>query len=166
MPYYILYVISFIGLLVLLMIHDNRKENDTNILQSQGIIAVALALSLAFGFFCLICLLGWGLVKIPILWWTNSDQSQRLNKLMFGISVCDDKIINQQNKVNKLITITNEIQVESEIDLYKRMMIQNIESFTIDMQEYNFAPKSNSFLDMDTKTKEKYIRHGTESTYS
>lgn len=57
--------------------------------------AVALALSLAFGFFCLICLLGWGLIKIPILWWKTSDYKELLNNLLFDISVLEDKIIDQ-----------------------------------------------------------------------
>lgn len=46
------------------------------------------------------------------------------------------------------------------------MMKQTIETFTIDMQEFNFAPRSGSFLDMDTKTKEKYTKHGKPSTYA
>jgi hypothetical protein len=63
-------------------------------------------------------------------------------------------------KVNKLVNITNEITVESEIDLYKRMMQSHIESFTVDMQQYDFSMRKGSFLDIDTKTQEKYIKLG------
>lgn len=92
-PYFVLYCISFIGLLIILFLHDNRYKNDKNILESQGIIAVAIALNLAFSFFCLVCLLGYALVKIPSHWWRDADFKNKLNRLLFDISNFDEKII-------------------------------------------------------------------------
>ena len=165
-PYYIMYTFSFVGLLILLYFIDARSDTDVNILEAQGILAVIIALSLAFGFLCLVTLLGYALVKIPLQFWISSNFETKLPRLLFKISVYEDRIIDQQNQVNKLVNITNLINVEPEIDLYKRMMLQNIKEFTTDMQEYDFALRSGSFLDMDTKMHDKYIKPGEEASYS
>lgn len=165
-PFYILYCLSFIGLLVVLLFLDNTYSKETNILDSQGILAVLQALSLAFGFFCLVCLLGYALVKIPISWWQEADLPRKLEKLLFEISLYEDKIIDQQNKVNKLVNIVNEISVEPEIELFKRMMTNEIELFVVDMQQYDFNLRAGSFLDIDTKTKDKYIKSGQPVSYN
>ena len=94
-PYYIMYTFSFVGLLILLFIIDNRNDNDINILDTQGILAVIIALSLAFGFLLLVCLLGYALVKIPLSFWMESSFERKLPRLLFKISVYEDKIIDQ-----------------------------------------------------------------------
>lgn len=126
-PFYILYCLSFIGLLVALVIIDKKTNNKFNILESQGIIAVLIALSLAFGYFCLVCLLGYALVKIPIMLWQQSTYERKLPRLYFKISIYEDKITDQQNKVSKLVNITNLIQVEPEIEVYKKLMLFQID---------------------------------------
>lgn len=165
-PFYILYCLSFIGLLVAIFIIDNQTGNESHILDSQGILAVLQALSLAFGFFCLVCLLGYALVKIPISWWQEADMPRKLERLMFQISLCEDKIIDQQNKVNKLVNFVNEITVEPDIELFKRMMLNEIDTFVVDMQQYDFVLRTGSFLDIDTKTKDKYIKPGQPASYN
>lgn len=92
-PYYIMYCLSFIGLMVALFIIDSRNDDDTNILDTQGILAVLQALSLAFGFLCLVCLLGYALVKIPLSWWQEADLLRKQDRLLFEVSQHEDKII-------------------------------------------------------------------------
>ena len=73
-PYYLLYFASFVGLLFFIIYYDKRDGDSNNdILSDQGILAVAIALSIAFGFFTLVCLLGYGLIKIPISYWQESS---------------------------------------------------------------------------------------------
>ena len=79
-----MYFFSFISLLATIYFIDNSDgENGSNILNKQGVIAVAIALSMAFGFFLLVILLGYALVRIPILTWINSNNEESLNRHLF-----------------------------------------------------------------------------------
>ena len=88
-----MYFLSFISLLLLVFFIDEHTGDDTNILASKGILAVVIALSLAFGFFLLVCLLGYALVKIPISFWISSNYKNNLDRLLFKIAVYEEKII-------------------------------------------------------------------------
>ena len=74
-PYYILYFFSFAGLLGICYWIDqsNEGQNKVKLLGTGkdgiGIVGVAIALSLAFGYFTLVTLLGYALVMIPKKWW-------------------------------------------------------------------------------------------------
>ena len=96
MPYYLLYVLCF-GLLLGLCyaIHDPNAEgeNGGNLLDGDGIAAVAIGLSLAFGFLTLVGTLGYGLAKIPIAWWNHSDYNRVLNRCTFRVAVYEDQIL-------------------------------------------------------------------------
>jgi len=73
-PFYLMYFFSFVALLLVVFFIDNGDDNkENNILDGEGILAVIIALSLAFGFLLLVCLLGYALVKIPLSWWQESD---------------------------------------------------------------------------------------------
>ena len=69
-PYYILYFFSFAGLLGVCYWIDATNESGVKLLDGGiGIVGVAIALSLAFGYFTLVTLLGYALVAIPRQFW-------------------------------------------------------------------------------------------------
>lgn len=88
--------------------------------------AVLIALSIFIGYLLLVCLLGWSLVKIPILWWTESNYDTTLKKLLFKIAVFEEQIVDQQNKVNTLVNIAKKVKVKEDIELYKEAMLSEI----------------------------------------
>ena len=45
-------------------------------------------------------------------------------------------------------------------------MQSHIESYSIDMQQYDFSFRTGSFLDIDTKTKDKYFKPGKPASYN
>ena len=93
-PYYFFYFCNFILLLLIIFYIDGQKEDKTQkILKSQGILAVGIALSLFAGYLLLVCFLGWALVKIPYVYWVESDYQSTLNRLMFKLAVNEDEII-------------------------------------------------------------------------
>ena len=91
-PYFFLYFFSFITLLVIIVVIDNNSkgEKDYNLLADGGILNIIIALSLSFGFFLLVCLLGYALVKIPIKYWINSDITERLKRLHFKVAFYEE----------------------------------------------------------------------------
>ena len=92
-PFFLMYFLSFISLLGLIFYIDNKDGDEgSNILNEQGIFAVAIALSLAFGFLNLVCLLGYGLVLIPLNTWTNSNIDEKLNRLLHKVSIYEEQI--------------------------------------------------------------------------
>ena len=79
-----MYFFSFISLLATIYFIDNSDgQGGSNILNEEGIIAVAIALSMAFGFFLLVIFLGYALVRIPILTWIGSNLEESLNRHLF-----------------------------------------------------------------------------------
>jgi len=71
-PYYILYFLSFASLLGICYWIDAENDSGEKLLQDnggKGIVVVAIALSLAFGFLTLVCVLGYALVMIPKHFW-------------------------------------------------------------------------------------------------
>jgi len=62
--------------------------------------------------------------------------------------------------VSKLVNIANVMNVEQDVELYKRILVNEIEQFTIDMQCYDFNLRSGSFLDADHKLYNKFITAG------
>lgn len=91
-PFYFLYFLCYAGILALLVIHDSSEgEAGEDILMSQGLLSVLIALSLGIGFICLVCLLGYSLVKIPIHYWIDSDYEEKLNRLLFKIARYDEQ---------------------------------------------------------------------------
>ena len=101
-PIFLMYFLSFIALLLLLYFLDDSKHN---ILNQQGILAVVIAICLAAGCTLLVCFLGYGLVKIPVQTWVQSDYTDKLNRLLFKVATYEDQIIEQQNKVQVLFNI-------------------------------------------------------------
>ena len=63
---------------------------------------MGIALSLFAGYLLLVCFLGWALVKIPYVYWVESDYKSTLNRLMFKLAINEDEIIKQSNNVCKL----------------------------------------------------------------
>jgi hypothetical protein len=123
-----MYFFSFVGLLLIVFFIDNGDDNhENNILDGEGILAVIIALSLSFGFLLLVCLLGYALVKIPLSLWQESNYQEKNNRLVFNVAVLEDQIIEQQNEVSKLVNISNIMTVEPDIELYKRILINEIE---------------------------------------
>ena len=81
----------FLVLLGAVYLYDsNNEESSEDILANQGIVAVLIAVSLAFGFFTLVCCLGYALVKIPWTLWRDSDLERKKRRLIFKIAVCED----------------------------------------------------------------------------
>ena len=114
-PIFLMYFVSFIALLFLLYFIDQKQNSNHKILSNQGIIAVTIALCFAGGFFLLILFMGWGIVRIPIDTWIESNLQAKLNRILFKVAGYEEKIIRQQNKVQVLFNIAKEIKVEEEI---------------------------------------------------
>ena len=114
-PYYFLYFFSFVSLLAIIFIID-QNDKKLDILSGRGILDVIIALSMSFGFFCLVCCLGYALVKIPIKYWINSNYRERIKRLYFKVSVLEEQIINQMNTVCKLFNIAAEVRVEEDCE--------------------------------------------------
>ena len=128
MPYYVLYMVSFIVLLgIIFWIDSNNNDNSKDILGTQGILAVIIALSLAFGFLLLITLLGYSLVKIPIRFWVYSDYQWKLNRILFEISNLEEQITKQQNQLGMYVQISHAMNVEEDVEIYKKVMLSDIE---------------------------------------
>jgi len=73
-PIFLLYFLSFVALLLILFFIDERDDDKSNnILNKQGVMAVCIALILGTGYCLLLCFLGYGLVKIPIETWIQSN---------------------------------------------------------------------------------------------
>ena len=90
MPWFILYFVSFVGLLLFIYFLGEKDENGNSvILNKKGIISVAVALSIAFGFILLILFLGYGLVQIPIAAWKNSELQESLNRELFEVATVE-----------------------------------------------------------------------------
>jgi hypothetical protein len=51
---------------------------------------VLIALSIFAGYLLLICLLGWALVRIPIVYWNEADYGKTNNILAFKIAVIEE----------------------------------------------------------------------------
>ena len=97
--------------------HDvalNKRNNEIAEYVSTPI-AVTIALCFAGGFFLLILFMGWGIVRIPIDTWIESNLNAKLNRILFKVASYEEKIIRQQNKVQVLFNIAKEIKVEEEI---------------------------------------------------
>jgi len=157
MPYYFLYFCCFAAALGVVFYIDRKNEETEDILTGQGILAVLIALSIFIGYLLLVCLLGWSLVKIPTLWWTESNNETTLKKLLFKIALFEEQIVEQQNKVNTLVKIAKKVSVKEDIELYKEAMLSEINRFSEDMQKYDFSIRENSFLDSDVKLSEQYL---------
>ena len=97
-PIFLLYFLCYIILLLILYVLDQNNSNY-NILNTQGIIAIGVAMAIAGGLFLLVCFLGYGLVKIPVQMWVQSDYEAKLNRIYFKLGIYEDRIIEQQNKV-------------------------------------------------------------------
>lgn len=90
-PYYFFYFCNFIALLLIIFYIDGKKEEETDkILASQGILAVAIALSIFAGYLLLVLMLGWALVKIPYVYWVESNYQSTLNRLAFKIAINEE----------------------------------------------------------------------------
>ena len=157
MPYYFLYFCCFAAALGVVFYIDRKNEETEDILTGQGILAVLIALSIFIGYLLLVCLLGWSLIKIPTLWWTESNNETTLKKLLFKIALFEEQIVEQQNKVNTLVKIAKKVSVKEDIELYKEAMLSEINRFSEDMQKYDFSIRENSFLDSDVKLSEQYL---------
>ena len=72
-PYYILYFLCFVVLLLLLVFLGKDDKGNNAILDKKGIMSVLVALSIASGFILLVLFMGYGLVKIPLRTWTYSN---------------------------------------------------------------------------------------------
>jgi hypothetical protein len=111
-PFFLLYFLSFIFLLGFIFYIDSSDgDKGSNILNEQGIFAVAIALSLAFGFLNLVILLGAGLVLIPLHTWVESNLEEKLNRLLFKVSSYEEQIQVQQVRVQGVVNIVNQIEV-------------------------------------------------------
>jgi hypothetical protein len=161
-PIFLLYFVSFIVLLLLLFFLDDGKR----ILDKQGILAVVVAVCLAAGFTLLVCFLGYGLVKIPVQMWVQSNYTAKLNRLLFQVAVYEDQIIEQQNKVQVLFNIARQVKVEEDNEQFRDIMLAEIDQFMHEMKQYDFNPRSNSFLDSDSKLHDKYLKGNRDIGYS
>ena len=161
-PIFLMYFLSFIALLLLLYFLDDSKHN---ILNQQGILAVVIAICLAAGCTLLVCFLGYGLVKIPVQTWVQSDYTDKLNRLLFKVATYEDQIIEQQNKVQVLFNIARQVKVEEDNEQFREIMLAEIDEFMLEMQQYDFNPRSNSFLDSDSKLHDKYLKGNRDVGY-
>jgi hypothetical protein len=58
-----------------------------------GVLGVLIGLNLAFGLLWLALIVGYGMVKIPIACWKNSDMESRLDYFCHKVAHYDDQII-------------------------------------------------------------------------
>ena len=82
------------------------------------------------------------------------------------MAIYEDQIIDQQNKVQVLFNIARQVKVEEDNEQYREIMLAKIDQFMDEMKEYDFNPRSNSFLDSDTKLHDKYLKGNRDITYS
>lgn len=89
-----------------------------------------------------------------------------MNRLLFKVATYEDQIVDQQNKVQALFNIARQVKVEEDHEQYRDIMLTEIDQFMHEMKEYDFNPRSNSFLDSDAKLHDKYLKGNRELTYS
>lgn len=63
------------------------------------------------------------------------------------------------------VQIAHTIQVEEDIEIYKKVMISDIEQFTIEMQQFDFSVRTNSFIGADSKEYNKFISANGPAKY-
>jgi len=68
-PYYILYFLSYAAMLGTCVWIDSTNASEEKLLDGIGIVGLAIALSLAFGYLTLVGVLGYALVMIPKTHW-------------------------------------------------------------------------------------------------
>ena len=122
-PYYFLYFCCFVVALGIVLYIDSKDTSSEDILAGQGILAVLIALSIFAGYLLLVSLLGWALVKIPLMWWSESNYDTTLKKLLFKVAVYEEQLLDQQNKVNTLVNVAKKVTVAEDIEFYKNKMI-------------------------------------------
>lgn len=65
-----------------------------------------------------------------------------------------------------LFNIARQVQVEEDNEQFRAIMLADIDQFMHEMKEYDFNPRSNSFLDSDTKLHDKYLKGNRDIGYS
>ena len=85
-PFYLLYVVGFLGLLAFLYWTNYGRS----IIQSGSVVGVIIGLNIAAGLILLAVTLGYGIVKIPISLFKYSDYEQRLNYNYYKVGYHED----------------------------------------------------------------------------
>jgi hypothetical protein len=89
-PWYMLYLgffLVFCGFMYLTAWGRQLTDNG------GGVLGVLIGLNLAFGLLWLALIVGYGMVKIPIACWKNSDMESRLDYFCHKVAHYDDQII-------------------------------------------------------------------------
>ena len=89
-PFYLLYVVGFLGLLAFLY-WTSWGQSITG--QGFSVAGVIIGLNIAGGLLFLSVTLGYGIVKIPISLFKYSDYESRLKHAYFKIGSHEDKIL-------------------------------------------------------------------------
>lgn len=104
----------------------------------DGLLGCVIGLSLVFGLLSIVILLGYGLVKIPMVWFKQALNHNRLKHLQCKVAEYDEQLKEKAKKVQTLIEIINEVRVEEEINHYKEILKTDVVAFQemIEQLEY------------------------------
>ena len=94
-----------------------------------------IGLSLVFGLLSIVLLLGYGLVEIPIQYFRHASNRKKLHIYQCKIADYDDKLKEKAKKVQTLIEIISEVQVEPELEQYKRVLQLDVAQFEESIHE-------------------------------
>ena len=95
----------------------------------DGLLGCVIGLSLVFGLLSIVILLGYGLVKIPMVWFKHALNHNRLKHLQCKVAEYDEQLKEKAKKVQTLIEIINEVRVEEEINHYKEILKADVVAF-------------------------------------
>ena len=65
-----------------------------------------------------------------------------------------------------LFNIARQVKVEEDNEQFRDIMLAEIDQFMHEMKQYDFNPRSNSFLDSDSKLHDKYPKGNRDIGYS
>jgi LMBR1-like membrane protein len=111
----------------------------------DGILGCVIGLSLVFGLLSIVLLLGYGLVKIPVAWFRHASNRKKLALYQSRVAEYDEKLKEKAKKVQTLVEIIREVQVEPEINEFKQVLRKDVDRFnevieTLDYFRLTFTP--------------------------
>ncbi|CDW71976.1 UNKNOWN [Stylonychia lemnae] len=130
-PMLVVYLVLFIIVIIILAVTKSGREA----LENEGIVGCIIGLSLVFGLLSIVILLGYGLVKIPISYFKFASNYKKLRHYQQKAAEYEGQHRAKIQKVQDMINIGYMIKVKNELELYRKVIIEDIDSFCKQIEE-------------------------------
>lgn len=157
LPYYAMYVVLFIALVLFLYLTSVGKEI---VQEGGGLVGVLMGINMTMGLCQLALTLGYGIVKIPIKVFQSTSLKSRYKYAVYKVSHHEDQILailyEKKFSIQALLFLANNINISDEFSKYLDEILENIDDTLAKTNEQNLKTRNCRRVDVETELLEKY----------